>query len=92
MFVENYEWKPWDIETNLDDNCLRVSIPTPSTTGVFQGKILLEYGDEKQCIPISLSTYLHDDIKINNTGEIYENAKIYGRFEAEPKKFWDSRF
>ena len=90
--VENYEWKPWDIETNLDDNCLRVSIPTPGTTGVFQGKILLEYGDEKRCIPVSLSTYLHDDIKINNTGEIYENAEIYGRFEAEPSKFWDSRF
>ncbi len=90
--VENYEWKPWDIETNLDDNCLHASIPTPSTTGVYQGKILLEYGDEKQCIPVSFSTYLHDDIEINNTGEIYENAKIYGRFEAEPKKFWDSRF
>ena len=53
--VENYEWKPWDIETNLDDNCLRVSIPTPAPQGYFSRQKLghLEYGDEKHASHIS---------------------------------------
>ena len=92
VVIETYKWKPWNIGMNIDGNNVCVSILTPNTTGVHQGKILLEYGGERQCIPVSFSTYRHDEVRINNTDEIYENAKIYGRFEAEPKWFWDSRF
>ncbi len=90
--IETYRWKPWDIGVNIDDNNVHVSIPTSNTTGVFQGKILLEEGGERHCIPISFSTYRCDDISINNTRDIYENAKIYGRFEGDGKSGWDSRF
>ncbi|MFB3765160.1 MAG: S8 family serine peptidase [Methanotrichaceae archaeon] len=92
VVIETYKWKPWNMGMNIDGNNVHVSIPAPNTTGVYQGKILLEYGSEQQCIPVSFSIYRNDEVKINNTNEIYENAKIYGRFEAEPKKFWDSRF
>ncbi len=37
------------------------------TTGVYQGRIVEEYGKERQCIPVSFSTYRHDEIRINNT-------------------------
>ena len=91
VVIETYKWKPWNIGMNIDSSNVRVSIPTPNTTGVYQGKVLLEYDDERQCIPVSFSTYRNDEVKINNTNDIYENAKIYGRFESEPKQFWDSR-
>jgi subtilisin family serine protease len=92
VVIETYKWKPWNIVTNIDGDNVHLSIPTPNTTGVYQGKILLEYGGERQCIPISFSTCRLDEVKLNSSNETYENGKIYGRFEAEPKYFWDSRF
>ncbi len=92
VVIETYRWKPWDIGIDIDGNNVCVSIPTPNTTGVYQGKILLENGGEKQCIPISFSTYRNDEVKINTTNEIYENEKIYGRFEGDGKSGWDLRF
>lgn len=90
--IETYRWEPWDIGVNIDGNNVHVSIPTSNTTGVFQGKISLEEGGERHCILISFSTYRYDDILIENTENIYENAKIYGRFEGDGKSGWDSRF
>ena len=92
VILEGFNWKTWEIGMNLNGKHSRISIPTTNTTGVYQGRIVVEYGKERQCIPVSFSTYRHDEIRINNTNEIYENAKIYGRFEAEPSKFWDTRF
>ncbi|AEB69757.1 S8 family serine peptidase [Methanothrix soehngenii] len=91
VVIETYKWKPWNIGINIDGNNVHVSIPMPNTTGMYQGKILLEYNGERQCIPVSFSTHRNDDIQINNTADIYENAKIYGRFEGEGKRCWDSR-
>ena len=90
VVMETYKWKTWNIGMNIDGNNVHVSIPTPNTTGAYQGKILLEDGDERRCIPISFSTYRYDEIKINNSQDIYENAKIYGRFEGDGNG-WDSR-
>jgi len=70
---------------NIGDNNVSILIPTPNTTGVYQGKISLEGDGERKCIPISFSTYRNDEIKINNTRDIYENSKIYGRFEGDAK-------
>jgi subtilisin family serine protease len=92
IVIETYKWKTWNIEMNIDDNNVSISIPTPNTTGVYQGKISLEGDGERKCIPISFSTYRNDEIKINNNRDIYENSKIYGRFEGDGKSSWDSRF
>ena len=95
VVIESYSWVPWDIGMNVDGDRLGCSIPTPDTTGVYQGRILLEGDDEKkQCIPISFSTYRDGEIKIDDSWwDIYKNAKIYGRFEGDGTHgFWDSRF
>ncbi len=92
VVVEAYNWTPWDIGMNVDGSKISVSIPVPNTTGVFQGKLLLEGDDGKQCIPISFSAYKYDDISLSNTGGIYENDKLYGRFEGDGKGGWDTRF
>lgn len=92
VVVEAYNWTPWDIGMNINGSKMSVSIPVPNTTGVFQGKLLLEGYDGRQCIPISFSAYKHDDISLSNTDDIYENAKIYGRFEGDGKSGWDTRF
>jgi len=92
VVVEAYNWTPWDIGMNINGSKMSFSIPVPNTTGVFQGKLLLEGDDGRQCIPISFSAYKHDDISLSNTEEIYENDKIYGRFEGDGKGGWDTRF
>ncbi|MDD3323297.1 MAG: S8 family serine peptidase, partial [Paludibacter sp.] len=90
VVIETYKWTPWDIEINVNGDYVQLSIPTPNTTGVYQGKILLEYSDDKHCIPASFSTYVSDEIKVNNTKEIYENEKIHGRFEGDGYK-WETK-
>ncbi len=90
--IEAYNWTPWDIIMNIDGCNVSVSIQVPNATGVFQGKILLKGNDIRQCIPVSFSAYKFDNILLNHTKEIYENAKIYGRFEGDGKGGWDSRF
>jgi subtilisin family serine protease len=92
VVIETFNWRPWDIEIKADRNRANVSIAVPNATGTFQGKILLEGSGERQCIPISFSTYRYDEVSLNNTNEIYENARIYGRFEGDGKGSWDSRF
>ncbi|HOT06709.1 MAG TPA: S8 family serine peptidase [Methanotrichaceae archaeon] len=91
VVLEAFNWRAWNIGIEVDEKHACVSIPAPNTTGVYQGRILLEYGKERQCIPISFSVYRIDEIRISNMNDIYENAKIYGRFEAEPTMFWDTR-
>jgi subtilisin family serine protease len=92
VVIETYNWRPWDIGINADGDKVYVSITVPNTTGIFQGKILLEEYGGRQCIPISFATYRYDEVSLNNTSEIYENARIYGRFEGDGKGGWDSRF
>ncbi len=96
VVIETYNWQRWDIEIDVDGNQVHASIPTPQESGIYQGKILLEVEDveKKQCIPISFATYRKDNIKIDgNTTEIYENARMYGRFEGDGTHgSWDSRF
>lgn len=91
VVIETYKWVPWNIEVNIDGNNVHVSIPTPNTTGVVQGKLIVEEDGKEHCIPISFSTYRDGKILIKHTENIYENAKIYGRFEGDGKKGWDSR-
>jgi subtilisin family serine protease len=95
VVVETYNWQKWDMEIDVRDNKVSCVIPAPEETGVYQGEILLdaEGVDGKQCIPISFATYRNASIKIGTTQEIYENGKLYGRFEGDGKHgSWDSRF
>jgi len=92
VVMETYSWEPWDIEIDLNENQVCCTIPVPNATGVYDGRILLEYGEEEQCIPISFATYREDHILIGDGQDIYENSKIYGRFEGDGKGFYDSRF
>jgi subtilisin family serine protease len=92
MVVETYSWNSWDIEIYVEKNQYHCIIPVPDATGVYQGRILMEYGEEEQCIPMSFAVYRKDDIMIANDQDIYENDKIYGRFEGDGKGIYDSRF
>jgi len=92
VVIETYRWEPWDVGINVSSNMIQLSIQTPNTTGVYQGKILLEEEGQGHCIPISFSTFRTDEILTNSIDEIYENTKIYGRFEGDGKGIWDSRF
>ncbi|OPX77974.1 MAG: Pyrolysin precursor [Methanosaeta sp. PtaB.Bin039] len=91
VVIETYKWIPWNIELEQNGNQVYVSISTTNATGLYQGKISLESNAGIQCIPISFSTYINDEIKIKTTKEIYENNKIYGRFEGDGASGWDSR-
>ncbi|OPX79937.1 MAG: Pyrolysin precursor [Methanosaeta sp. PtaB.Bin039] len=92
LMVETYSWVPWDIEISIDNNRTHCLIPVPDATGIYQGRILLKHSGEEQCIPVSFAAYRKDEILIGDGRDIYENNKIYGRFEGDGKGFYDSRF
>ena len=92
VVVETYNWQRWDVGIVYDGNNVSCVIPAPEETGVYQGKILLDAEGVDECIPVSFATYRNASIKLGTIQEIYENEKLYGRFEGEGKQGWDSRF
>jgi len=93
LVMETYDWEPWEIKIDLNDDQGICTIPVPNATGVYGGRILLEYGEDEQCIPLSFAAYKDDDILIADGQNAYENDKIYGRFEGDGTHgFWDSRY
>ena len=89
VVIECFEWKSWEMEIRVEGNRASCKIKAPEATGVYQGKISL--GETGQSIPISFATYMKDKIEIKGGSGPYDNAKLYGRFEGEPKDRWESR-